>query len=86
MNTPAPATIPVPRDALAPVPQQLPKLMFSVAEVALMTGMSDAQVRRLCREKIVRSRNTGKAYFISADALLEYVKGADEPERMKAAS
>ncbi|MFE2751496.1 helix-turn-helix domain-containing protein [Actinosynnema sp. NPDC059335] len=86
MNTPT--AIPVQRDAstIEPLPDRLPKLMYSVAEAAPMLGMSEAQVRRLCREKIVPSRNTGKAYFISANTLLEYAKGADAPERMRIAS
>ena len=82
MTTTAPATV----ATIKPLPERLPKLMYNVREGAAMLGMSESQFRRLCREGIIRTRNTGKAYFASADSILAYARGADSPEKMRHAS
>lgn len=57
---------------------ELPR-MLRVVEAAEILGISPDQMRRLCKTKKVRSRNTGAMYLISPAALEEYVNGADEP-------
>lgn len=54
-------------------------MMYTLKAAAPMLGMSEPQLRRLARARKIRSRNTGKMYLFSAEAIREYAAGADEP-------
>lgn len=58
---------------------QLTKALYPLKEAAPLLSLSVPQLRRLVRGGKIRSRNTGAMYFIPADAIREYVGGADEP-------
>jgi excisionase family DNA binding protein len=53
--------------------------MYKVKEAAEILGVTQDQMRHLCRTKKIRSRNTGAMYLIAPAALAEYIDGADEP-------
>ncbi|GGM52980.1 hypothetical protein GCM10012275_24960 [Longimycelium tulufanense] len=57
----------------------LPQLAYSTVDVAKILGLTDGQVRNLCRTRKLRSRHTGKQYVIPKSAIEEYLAGSDDP-------
>jgi excisionase family DNA binding protein len=57
---------------------RLDKALYPLKEAAPLLSLSVPQLRRLVRAHKIRSRNTGAMYFIPADAIREYIAGADE--------